>query len=42
MIIRNRLPVEYYVIEYGGMPGETATTTGLTILTIESEASEST
>ena len=35
--------VEYYVIEYGGMPGESATTTGLTILTIESvEASEST
>jgi len=35
--------VRYYVIEYGGMPGETATTTGLTTLTIESiEASEST
>ena len=35
--------VEYYVIEYGGMPGETATTTGLTTLTIKSvEASEST
>ena len=35
--------VTHYVIEYGGMPGETATTTGLTTLTIESvEASEST
>ena len=35
--------VSYYVIEYGGMPGETATTTGLTTLTIKSvEASEST
>ena len=28
--------VRYYVIEYGGMPGETATTTGLTTLTIKS------
>ena len=35
--------VSFYVIEYGGMPGETATTTGLTTLTIKSvEASEST
>ncbi len=41
--VNNNPNVEYYVIEYGGMPGETATTTGLTTLTIESvEASEST
>ena len=41
--INNNSNVKYYVIEYGGMPGESATTTGLTILTIESvEASEST
>ena len=40
---RQTTSVRYYVIEYGGMPGETATTTGLTTLTIESvEASEST
>ena len=40
---RQTTAVRYYVIEYGGMPGETATTTGLTTLTIESvEASEST
>ena len=40
---KNTTSVRYYVIEYGGMPGETATTTGLTTLTIESiEASEST
>ena len=41
--INNNANVRYYVIEYGGMPGETATTTGLTTLTIQSvEASEST
>ena len=41
--INNNSNVSYYVIEYGGMPGETATTTGLTTLTIKSvEASEST
>ena len=41
--INNNSNVEYYVIEYGGMPGETATTTGLTTLVIKSvEASEST
>jgi len=35
--------VNYYIIEYGGMPGETATTSGLIELTIESiEASGST
>ena len=40
---RSTTAVQYYVIEYGGMPGETATTTGLTTLTIESvEASGST
>ena len=40
---RSTTAVQYYVIEYGGMPGETATTTGLTTLTISSvEASEST
>ena len=41
--INNNSNVEYYVIEYGGMPGETATTSGLTTLTIKSvEASGST
>ena len=41
--INNNANVRYYVIEYGGMPGETATTTGLTTLTIQSvEASEDT
>ena len=35
--------VNYYIIEYGGMPGETATTSGVINLTIESiEASGST
>ena len=35
--------VNYYIIEYGGMPGETATSTGQTTLTINStEASDST
>ena len=35
--------VNYYIIEYGGMPGETATVSGLTTLTISSvEASGST
>ena len=35
--------VNYYIIEYGGMPGETATSTGQTTLTINStEASGST
>ncbi len=39
----NNQTVNYYIIEYGGMPGETATTTGLTTLTINStEASGST
>ena len=39
----NTQEVEYYIIEYGGMPGESATTTGLTTLTINStEASGST
>ena len=39
----NTQEVDYYIIEYGGMPGETATTTGLTTLTINStEASGST
>ena len=40
---RNNQNVQYYVIEYGGIEGETATTTGLTTLTISSiEASGST
>lgn len=40
---KNDQTVNYYIIEYGGMPGETATTTGLTTLTINStEASGST
>jgi len=39
----NSTSVDYYIIEYGGTAGETATTSGLTILTIESlEASGST
>ncbi len=39
----NNQTVNYYIIEYGGMPGESATTTGLTTLTINStEASGST
>ena len=39
----NTQNVQYYVIEYGGIEGETATTTGLTTLTISSiEASGST
>ena len=39
----NTQNVSYYVIEYGGIEGETATTTGLTTLTISSiEASGST
>ena len=40
---KNDQTVNYYIIEYGGMPGESATTTGLTTLTINStEASGST
>ena len=39
----NNSNVSFYVIEYGGIEGETATTTGLTILTVSSiEASGST
>ena len=39
----NSTSVDYYIIEYGGTSGETATTSGLTILTIRSlEASGST
>ena len=40
---KNDQTVNYYIVEYGGMPGESATTTGLTTLTINStDASGST
>ncbi len=40
---KNNQEVEFYIVEYGGMPGESATTTAVTTLTINStDASGST